>query len=74
MVLPHVEGFQGGICGKEPACKGKRCRRYGFSLLDWKGPLEESITTCSHLLAWRIPGTEEPGAPNPVGSQIVEHD
>ena len=30
--------------------------------LGWEGPLEESLAACSHILAWRIPWTEEPAA------------
>ena len=29
--------------------------------LSWEDPLEESNTTHSRILAWRIPGTEKPG-------------
>ena len=29
--------------------------------LDWKNPLEKKIATCSSILAWEIPWTEEPG-------------
>ena len=29
--------------------------------LGWKDPLEEGMATHSSILAWRIPGTEEPG-------------
>ena len=29
--------------------------------LGWEDPLEEEIATCSSILAWKIPGTEEPG-------------
>ena len=29
--------------------------------LDQEDPLEEEMPTCSSLLAWRIPWTEEPG-------------
>ena len=28
-------------------------------------PLEESMATCSRILAWRIPRTEEPGRYGP---------
>ena len=28
--------------------------------LGWEDPLEEAMATCSGLLAWRIPWTEEP--------------
>ena len=29
--------------------------------LGQEDPLEKEIATCSSILAWRIPGTEEPG-------------
>ena len=29
--------------------------------LGWEDPLQESMTTHSSILAWRIPWTEEPG-------------
>ena len=29
--------------------------------LDWEDPLEKGMAMHSNLLAWRIPGTEEPG-------------
>ena len=28
--------------------------------LGWEDPLEEEMETCSSILVWRIPGTEEP--------------
>ena len=28
--------------------------------LGWEGPLEKGMATCSSILAWRIPWTEEP--------------
>ena len=36
--------------------------------------LEKEMTPHSCVLAWRIPGTEEPGGLPPVGPQRVEHD
>ena len=36
--------------------------------------LEKEMTTHSSLLAWRIPGTEEPGRLPSVGSHRVGHD
>ena len=36
--------------------------------------LEEERATHSSILAWRIPGTEEPGGLQSMGSQRVEHD
>ena len=29
--------------------------------LGWEDPLEKEMATCSSVLAWRIPWTEEPG-------------
>ena len=29
--------------------------------LDWEDPLEKGMATHSHILAWRIPWTEDPG-------------
>ena len=41
--------------------------------LGWEAPLEES-TAISSVLAWRIPGTEEPGGLQSIGSQRVGHN
>ena len=37
-------------------------------------PLEESMTTHSSILAWRIPRTEEPGGLQSIGLQRVGHN
>ena len=37
--------------------------------LDWEDPLEEGMATHPSILAWRIPGTEEPGGLWSIGSQ-----
>ena len=42
--------------------------------LGWVDPLEREMATHSSILAWRIPGTEEPGGLQPMGSQRVGHD
>ena len=36
--------------------------------------LEESMATHSGILAWRIPGTEEPGRLQSIGMQSVGHN
>ena len=36
--------------------------------------LEEEMTTHSNVLAWRIPGTGEPGRLPSMGSHRVGHD
>ena len=42
--------------------------------LGWEDLLEKKMATHSSIPAWRIPGTEEPGRPQSMGSQIVGHD
>ena len=42
--------------------------------LGWKDPMEKGTATHSTVLAWRIPGTEEPGRLQSRGSQRVGHD
>ena len=37
-------------------------------------PLKKEMATHSRTLAWRIPGTEEPGRLKSMGSQRVGHD
>ena len=38
--------------------------------LDSEDPLEEEMATHSSILAWRIPGTEEPGRQSPGGRRV----
>ena len=40
--------------------------------LGWEDPLEKDMATHSSILAWRIPGTEEPGRLQSMGSQRVK--
>ena len=42
--------------------------------LDWEDPMEKDIATHSSTLAWKIPGTEEPGRLQSMGSQSVGDD
>ena len=42
--------------------------------LSWEDPLQEDMATHSSALAWRIPGTEEPGGLQFMGSQRVGDD
>ena len=42
--------------------------------LGWEDPLEREMATCSSILAWEIPWTEEPGGLQSMGSQRVRHD
>ena len=42
--------------------------------LGWEDALEKEMATHSGVLAWRIPGTVEPGGLPSMGSQRVGHD
>ena len=42
--------------------------------LGWEDPLEEGMATHSSVLAWRIPGMEEPSGLPSTGSHRVGHD
>ena len=41
----------------------------GVQSLGWEDSLEEEMATCSSVLAWGIPWTEEPGGLQSMGSQ-----
>ena len=45
-----------------------------FQSLGREDPLEEDMATQSSILAWRIPGTGEPGGLPSMGSHRVEHN
>ena len=64
----------GGARGKEPICQCRRHKKHGFDPWVGKAPLEESLATCSSILAWRIPWTKEPGGLQSIGSQRVRHN
>ena len=42
--------------------------------LGQEDPLEKELAMHSSVLAWRIPGTEEPGGLPSMGSHRVGHD
>ena len=42
--------------------------------LGWEDLLEKEMATHSSIPAWRIPGMEEPGRLQSMGSQRVGHD
>ena len=57
-------GLPWWLSGKESACQCRRHRRCGFNQ---EYPLRKGMATCSSILAWRIPWTEEPSGYNPRG-------
>ena len=62
--------FPGGSDGKE--CSSYNAADPGWSL-DREDPLEKGMATLSSILGWRIPGVEEPGGLESMGSQKVGH-
>ena len=58
------KGLPRWLSGKESTCQ---TRRLEFGSLGWENPLEEKVATHSSILAWRIPGTDEPGGLQSVG-------
>ena len=51
-----------------------RTRLYDFALTFHFHALEKEMATHSSVLAWRIPGTREPGGLPSLGSHRVGHD
>ena len=47
---------------------------WGHKESDTAHALEKEMATHSSVLAWRVPGTEEPGGLPSVGSHRVGHD
>ena len=52
-----------------PAIQENQIRSTG-----WEDLLEKEMATHSSIPAWRIPGTEDPGRLQSMGSQRVGHD
>ena len=61
--LRATRGFPGGSVDKEHACNAGDTGD-SVQYLGWKDPLEEDMATCSSILAWRIPWTEESAKSN----------
>ena len=47
--------------------------RHVVRSLGWEDPLEEGMKNYCNILAWEIPGTEEPGGIWSLASQRVGH-
>ena len=68
--LTHYWGFPGTSAGKESACNaGDLGSIPGLG----RSPGEGNVTHSS-TLAWKIPGTEEPGRLQSMGLQRIGHD
>ena len=65
-----VQSFPGGsVVKNQPARQETQVRS-----LSWEDPLEKEMATCSGILAWEIPWTEEPHGLQSIGSQSLRHD
>ena len=49
-------------------------RETQIQFLGQEDPLEKEMATHSHILAWKIPWTEEPCRLQTIGSQRVRHN
>ena len=59
----------GSVVKNPPTVQEMRVRPLG-----WEDPLEKEMGTCSSILAWKIPWTEESGGLQSVGLQRVGND
>ena len=69
-VYIYILGFPGGSDSKESACNAED----PGSMLGGEDPLKTGMATHSSILAWRIPGIEEPGGLQSLRLQGVGHD
>ena len=63
------DSFPGGARGKEPSFPMQEMQETRI----WSLGQDESVATCSSILAWRFPWTEESGGLQSILSQRVRH-
>ena len=66
--------MDGGAWATVPGVPKSRMRLGNFTFTFHFHALEKEIATHSSILAWRIPGMEEPGGLPSMGSHRVGHD
>ena len=71
ILIYSIMGFPAGASGEEPACQCRWMQQTWVQSLGWEDPLEEGMVSHSHILAWRIPWTEETGRLQSIGLQRV---
>ena len=58
----YLKGLPRWLSGTESSCQCSRRNDCRFRIfLGQEDPLEKEMATCSSILAWKIPWTEEPG-------------
>ena len=74
-LLWPLEGFKDQNIGKlRPGVSKSRIGLSDFTFTFHFHALEKEMATHSSILAWRIPGTGEPGRLPSMGSHRVRHD
>ena len=73
---PGVGEGQGGLaCCDSWGCKeSDMTEQLNWTETSWFHALEKEMATHSSVLAWRIPGTGEPGGLPSMGSHRIGHD
>ena len=67
--IGNIDSLVAQMVKRLPAIRETQVRSLG-----WEDLLEKEMATHSSIPAWRIPGTEEPGRLQSMGSQRVGHD
>ena len=63
----RLPGGASGEKKKKPTCQLQEVLEMQVPPLGREDPMEEGMATHSSILAWRIPGTEEPGRLQSIG-------
>ena len=74
VLLPGKSLAQGSLVGSSLWGRKGRTRLSDFTFTFHFHALEKEMATHSSVLAWRIPGTGEPGGLPSMGSHGVGHD
>ena len=74
VLLPGKSHGRRSLVGCSPWGRKGRTRLSGFTFTLQFHALEKEMATHSSVLAWRIPGTGEPGGLPSMGSHRVGHD
>ena len=74
VLLPGKSHGRRSLVGCSPWVAKSRTRLSNFTFTFHFHALEKDMATHSTVLAWRIPGTEEPGRRPSMGSHRVGHD
>ena len=74
VLLPGKSHGQRSLVGYSPWDRQSRTRLSDFTFTFHSDALEKEMATHSSVLAWRIPGTEEPSRLPSLGSHRVRHN